>query len=117
MRKRKKSQDTTEKVSHMRVLGRAIYMELREHRSSFMVYLVLRLLVIALLIYQLLTGNYENAFLCILTLLLLIIPSFVQVTFKIELPTTLEIIILCFIFAAESRVFFSAPGVFLYNAC
>lgn len=66
-----------------------------------MVYLVLRLLVIALLIYQLLTGNYENAFLCILTLLLLIIPSFVQVTFKIELPTTLEIIILCFIFAAE----------------
>lgn len=85
----------------MRVLGRAIYMELREHRSSFMVYLVLRLLVIALLIYQLLTGNYENAFLCILTLLLLIIPSFVQVTFKIELPTTLEIIILCFIFAAE----------------
>lgn len=101
MRKRKKSQDTTEKVSHMRVLGRAIYMELREHRSSFMVYLVLRLLVIALLIYQLLTGNYENAFLCILTLLLLIIPSFVQVTFKIELPTTLEIIILCFIFAAE----------------
>lgn len=40
-------------------------------------------------------------FLCILTLLLLVIPSLVQVTMKIELPTTLEIIILVFIFAAE----------------
>ena len=34
-------------------------------------------------------------------MLLLIIPSFVQVTFKIELPTTLEIIVLLFIFGAE----------------
>jgi len=48
-----------------------------------------------------LNRNYENVFLCALTLLLLVIPSFVQVTFKVELPTTLEIIILLFIFAAE----------------
>ena len=40
-------------------------------------------------------------FLCVLTLVLLVAPSFVQVTFKVELPTTLEIIILVFIFAAE----------------
>ena len=45
--------------------------------------------------------NYENVFLCALTLLLLVMPSLVQVTFKVELPTTLEIIILVFIFAAE----------------
>ena len=54
-----------------------------------------------MLVLQILNQNYENAFLCILTLLLLIIPSFVQVTFKIELPTTLEIIVLLFIFGAE----------------
>ena len=76
-------------------------MELREHKSSFMVYLILRILVIVMLVLQILNQNYENAFLCILTLLLLIIPSFVQVTFKIELPTTLEIIVLLFIFGAE----------------
>ena len=45
--------------------------------------------------------NYENVFLCVLTLMLLVIPSLVQVTFKVELPTVLEIIILIFIFAAE----------------
>ena len=40
-------------------------------------------------------------FLCALTLALLIVPSFIQVNLKIELPTGLEIILLLFIFAAE----------------
>lgn len=85
----------------MRNLGEALYMELREHRSSFIVYFTLRILVIVMLVLQLLNRNYENVFLCALTLLLLVMPSLVQVTFKVELPTTLEIFILIFIFAAE----------------
>ena len=87
--------------SRLKNMGKAMYMELREHKSSFVVYFVLRLLVIVMMVLQLLNRNYENVFLCVLTLLLLVIPSFVQVTFKVELPTTLEIIILLFIFAAE----------------
>lgn len=87
--------------SRLKNMGKAMYMELREHKSSFVVYFVLRLLVIVMMVLQLLNRNYENVFLCALTLLLLVIPSFVQVTFKVELPTTLEIIILLFIFAAE----------------
>ena len=75
-------------------------MELREHKSSFIVYFTLRLLVIIMLVLQLLNRNYENAFLCVLTLLLLVMPSLIQITFRVELPTTLEIIILVFIFAA-----------------
>lgn len=82
-------------------LSEAMRLELREHRSSFLVYMILRALVVVMMILQLLNRNYENVFLCGLTLLLLIIPSFVQVTFRVELPTTLEIIILLFIFAAE----------------
>ena len=73
-------------------------MELREHKSSAIVYLTLRALVIIMLVLQLLNRNYENVFLCILTLLLLVIPSLAQITFKVELPTALEIIILVFIF-------------------
>ena len=87
--------------SRLKNMGKAMYMELREHKSSFVVYFVLRLLVIVMMVLQLLNRNYENVFLCALTLLLLVIPSFVQVTFKVELPTMLEIIILLFIFAAE----------------
>lgn len=89
------------KNNYIHNLGKAIKMEIREHKSSFIVYAVLRLLVIAVLVLQLLNRNYENVFLCILTLLLMIVPSMIQVTFRVELPTTLEIIILFFIFSAE----------------
>lgn len=83
------------------VTGQALDMELREHKSSFAVYIILRAFVILAFVRQVLNGNYENAFLCILTLILLVMPSLVQLKLKVELPTTLEIILLLFIFAAE----------------
>ncbi len=88
-------------MNKIKIMGRALKMELREHKSSFMVFVTLRALVILIMILQIFNGNFENVFLCILTLILLIVPSFVQVNLKIELPTALEIIILLFIFAAE----------------
>lgn len=84
-----------------KAIKKAIKMELKEHKSSFIVYVVLRALVLLALILQIFNRNYENVFLCLLTLVLLIMPSFIQVNFKIELPTALEITILVFIFAAE----------------
>lgn len=85
----------------MRVMGRALHMELREHKSSFIVCFVLRALVILMMILQIFNRNYENVFLCLLTLVLLVMPSLIQINLKIELPTALEITILVFIFAAE----------------
>lgn len=85
----------------LRIRWKALKMEIKEHKSSFVVYMVLRALVILVMILQILNRNYEDVFYCVLTLLLLIVPSFLQVELKIELPTTLEIIILLFIFSAE----------------
>lgn len=96
MRNRKK-----EKNGRFRNLGKAIKMEIREHKSSAIVYLTLRVLVLIMMVLQFFNQNYENVFMCLLTLLLLVIPSFIQVTFKVELPSTLEVIILLFIFAAQ----------------
>lgn len=96
MRNRKK-----EKNGRFRNLGKAIKMEIREHKSSAIVYLTLRALVLIMMVLQFFNQNYENVFMCLLTLLLLVIPSFIQVTFKVELPSTLEVIILLFIFAAQ----------------
>lgn len=79
----------------------AVLTELRENRSTFLVYSGLRIVVIFMMILQLFNQNYENVFLCILTLVLMIMPSVLQVTFKVEFPSALEIIILLFIFAAE----------------
>ena len=78
-----------EKTNLFRTMGKALSMEIREHRSSFLVYVVLRALVILVMILQIFNRNYENVFLCALTLLLLIVPSFLQVNLKIELPTGL----------------------------
>ena len=75
--------------------------EIKLHKRAFIIYIILRLLVIITLVLQLLNGNYENAFLCILTLVLFLIPSLIELRFKIEMPETLEIIIFLFIFAAE----------------
>lgn len=79
----------------------AVKNELHENKKTFMVYTGLRLLVILMMILQIFNQNFEQVFLCILTLVLMIMPSVVQVTFKMEFPSTLEIIILLFIFAAE----------------
>ena len=57
---------------------KALKMEIREHKSSFAVYLTLRILVILIMVLQIFNKNYENVFYCILTLLLLTVPSFIR---------------------------------------
>lgn len=99
---------------YMISLKKALELEVREHRSSLVVYLILRTLVILVLVRQIMMQNYENIFVCLLTLLLLLVPSFVQLTFKVELPIFLEILILIFIYAAEilgeiDNYYFSIP--------
>ena len=82
-------------------IKKAMKLERQENKRSLKVYIILRALVIAVMIRQCFLGNFENVFMCGLTLILMLIPSFVQVTFRVELPTAFEIIILMFIFSAE----------------
>lgn len=65
------------------------------------VYVLLRLSVVGVLIAQLWNRDFENAFLCVLTLILFMLPSAFERRLKIDLPDTLEIVILLFIYAAE----------------
>ncbi len=71
------------------------------NKATLAVYLVLRGLVIFSMIRAALRGNFESVFFCALTLVLLVLPSILTKKLQIELPTTLEIIVLLFIFAAE----------------
>ena len=73
----------------------------RRQPAVFTVYLVLRLIVLATLVSSVIRSEYESAFICLLVLMLFMLPFFIQQNFGIELPSTLEIIILLFIFAAE----------------
>ena len=71
------------------------------NKTTLAVYLVLRGLVIFTLIRAVLRGEYQSVFFCTLSLLLMVLPSIISRRLKIVLPSTLEIVILLFIFAAE----------------
>ncbi len=70
-------------------------------RSSLAIYLILRFLVIVCMILQIIRGDLNNALLCLLSLVLLFAPLFIQNKYEITLPDGLEISIYLFIFSAE----------------
>lgn len=70
-------------------------------KSKVVIYVIIRVLVIGVMIAQILNKNWPNVFTCALTLVLLLLPSILAKHLRITLPNTLEIIIICFIFAAE----------------
>lgn len=65
------------------------------------VYLVLRGLIILSAVRALLRMDLQSFFLCLLSLVLLLLPSILAHKLAIRLPSALEIIIMLFIFAAE----------------
>ena len=73
----------------------------RNKKATATVYFVLRFLVIVTMILQFIEGNYENVFMCALTLVLFLIPIIIERKLNIKLPNTLEIIIFLFIFSAQ----------------
>lgn len=84
------------KIHNTRFIDRA-----REHKALFAVYFLLRLSVVLILIAQILNNDWENAFYCVLALVLMLVPSFIETNWHIDIPDTLEIIVLLFIYAAE----------------
>ena len=74
---------------------------LRRKRTVAAVYVLLRFLVILTMVAQFFNGNYESVFLCLLTLVLFLLPTILERALMVDLPNTLEVIILLFIFSAE----------------
>ena len=72
-----------------------------QNKKTLAVYLVLRGLVILSLVRAALRWDFMSVFLCVLTLVLMTLPSVFSRRLRIDLPSTLEIIILLFIFSAE----------------
>lgn len=62
---------------------------------------ILSLFIILVMVRAAMTGNYENIFVCLLSLLLFCVPIFLEKHLAIDIPPVMEGIIYCFIFAAE----------------
>ena len=74
---------------------------IREHKAVFVVYVVLRLIVLACMVLAAAEKEWESVFVCILVLLLFLVPDFLARKLDLRFPSALQIIILLFIFAAE----------------
>ncbi|MEE1218409.1 MAG: hypothetical protein U0L20_00640 [Ruminococcus sp.] len=75
--------------------------EMKAHKVKAAVYIILRLIILAVLIWSIFSGRWENTMTCVLSLVLFMIPSFIEHRMKIDLPSALEIIMIIFIFAAN----------------
>ena len=71
------------------------------NKSTVIVFIVLRALIVLTAVLSFLRRDYESAFIAIFTFFLLLLPSILSRSLHITLPSTLEIILLCFIFAAN----------------
>lgn len=88
----------------MRKLGNFIrYLQgrIRLNKKTFILYSILRVLVILTAIRCALTGNFEGLALCILSLVLFLVPAFFEEKMRVDIPPVFEAIIYLFIFAAE----------------
>ena len=74
-------------------------MKARKNRTK--IQMVLTLIVVFSVIRQFFLGNYHNMFLGILTLILFMVPQFLDKKLSVTLPVGLETVILIFIFSAE----------------
>lgn len=77
------------------------YRYIHNKKVVFTVYFLLRLLVVITMILQIFNGNYQNVFVCILTLILFMLPSIIEHRLRIDLPDALDIIVILFIFSAN----------------
>lgn len=70
-------------------------------KSTIIIYFVIRILILLEIVSCIIRRDYHSVFIGTLSLFLLLLPSIMERKLNIDLPDTLEIIIVLFIYAAE----------------
>ena len=95
------SKKTKKDKSELKIFKILNVREMREHKVKAAVYIVIRTILIALIVFSIINGNWENVMTCTLSFLLLMIPSFIENKLQIDLPNVMEVIMISFVFAAN----------------
>lgn len=90
--KSKKESPYKQLISHMKT---------HSGRSTLIIYLAVRMLILLTLVHQALKGNYYNVLLCAMSLVLILLPAIIERRFSIRLPSLLENVVIIFVFCAE----------------
>ena len=75
--------------------------KVRANKICFSIYVLMGFVTVAVIAFAALDGNYESIFTAVLSLILFMIPTFVEESFRIKLPMVLEIIAVLFVFCAN----------------
>lgn len=94
--KKNKSEKFSEKIKRILNLN-----DMKNHKVITTVYIVLRVIIVSLFVFSILSGRWESAMTCFLSFALLMIPSFIENKMKIDLPNVMEVIMIIFVFAAN----------------
>lgn len=97
MANRKKENSSVSKTDALR---NDMLTQFQQRRAVFLINLLLRCIVMFIMIIQFFAQRYENVALCVLTLVVFSIPSFLRKHTRIELPSTMELIALFFLFSS-----------------
>ncbi len=73
----------------------------RQNKELTALYFILRIVIVVIFVLNILRGKYESAMTCGLTFILMLIPSFIDKSLHIELPSVLETIMILFVFSAN----------------
>lgn len=91
----------SKKNKKLKISATVNFQEMKEHKVLTTVYIVLRVIIIGILVFSIINGKWENTMTCVLTLILFMIPSFIENKMKIDIPNVVEVIMLLFVFSAN----------------
>lgn len=75
--------------------------QIGRNKGSFVLYIILRIAIAGILCVQIREHDWQNVFICVASLVLFLVPGFVENRFHIRLPAGIQNILLLFIFCAE----------------
>ena len=93
--------EKTKKIGPLKRYQRNLIGRIKENKAVFIIFTILRILIVVAMVRSIIIGNYEGTATCVLSLLLLLIPSFLEGAMRISISPLFEAIIYCFIFAAN----------------
>ena len=91
----------TKRTHRAVALFRSFAHRVRANKLSFFIYVLLGTGTLTVAVLTLIDGQYESTFTAVLSLLLLLLPTFVEESFRIKLPIALETVALLFVFCAN----------------
>ncbi len=75
--------------------------KVKANRLSFAVYALMIAITVVVIVFTVVRQQYESTFTAVLSLILFLIPTFVEESFHIKLPMALEIVAVLFVFCAN----------------